>query len=138
MIVRSKFFLLWNEYFHMTYCGKKFLVVTGKKHAVKSIYKSTMYLNEWQGSHREKPRWRQFPIFWFCRQERTTREEKINDDREIMIATTWFSFYSLFSYNTIMGQRKRTKISREKMVEHVTQSPTIESHNFPSISHINY
>ena len=62
----------------------------------------------------------------------STREnEKINDDREIMIATTWFSFYSLFSYNTIMGQRRRTKISREKMVEHVTQKSNNRKSQFP-------
>ena len=54
-------------------------------------------------------------------------KEKINDDREIMIATTWFSFYSLFSYNTITGQ-KRTK---NKQIVGRNTSLTIESNYSP-------
>ena len=54
-------------------------------------------------------------------------KEKINDDREIMIATTWFSFYSLFSYNTFTGQ-KRTK---NKQIVGRNTSLTIESNYSP-------
>ena len=76
---------------------------------------NVMYLNEWHDSHIQYQGSNDkvsFPVFG-----------KINDDREIMIAT-WFSFYLLFSKTILWVKRKRawekitTELQKRKPILH--------------------